>query len=135
MCIGYVEFQLTIKRWICHAMPHGAFDLRAACRSLRYIDGYRSLHGRRWVAIPGGPFQSVNCRVPQRFSGVGMLSPSNPILTRRLGRPGYSGQTKIFLFNLPLVVYAFLARLNTTSEYGRLFMFGLLGVLIIGLIV
>ena len=85
--------------------------------------------------MAGGPFQSVSCRVPQWLPQVEMLSPSDPILTRRLGRPGYSGQTKIFLFNLPLVVYAFLARLNTTSEYERLFMFGLLGVLIIGLIV
>ena len=48
---------------------------------------------------------------------------------------GNGWQKEIFLFNLPFVVYAFLPGLNATSEYGRLFMFGLIGVLIIGLVV
>ena len=50
------RLQLTIKRWICHAMPPGR-STRAACRSLRYIDGCRPLLGRkgsRWEANPAG---------------------------------------------------------------------------------
>ena len=46
-----------------------------------------------------------------------------------------AGKQKFPLRFWVLVVYAFPPRLNATSEYGSLFMLGLLGVLIIGLIV
>src|SRR6516162_9459146 len=45
MCIGYARVSTDDQTLDLQHDAPGAFDLRAACRSLRYIDGCRPLHG------------------------------------------------------------------------------------------